>query len=68
MNLNFWDGVIMSSVFWMIISVVCLVRGLWVGMMDDNHSDWATGYEEGWRAALQIYMPEILEKGDGMIV
>lgn len=60
MNLNFWDGVMISSMFWLIISLVCLIRGLWVGIMNDS-TGWAEGFDEGWWAAAKVYVPEVWE-------
>lgn len=63
-NLNFWDGLLISSMFWFIVSVISLIRGLWVGSQSD-YPNWAEGYTDGWNAACERYNLEIYETNGG---
>jgi hypothetical protein len=67
MNLDFLDGVVISSMFWMIISAICLFRGMLAG--DQYYPiNWSEGYEAGWKAAEEYHETEILEREWGMNV
>ena len=66
MNLNFWDGILIASMFWFIISSVCLLRGYVVGVLQDF--EWSEGYEAGWKAAEEYHETEILEREWGLNV
>ena len=57
MKLDVWDGVLIASAFWWIVSTICLFRGFWVGITSDT-SDWCAGYDAGWEAAEKVYMSE----------
>ena len=61
--LNFWDGVLISSMFWCFVAIVCLIRGLWVGM--GEASGWGDGFDAGWAYALEVYIKQQMEKEDG---
>lgn len=63
MNLGFWDGVLISSMFWAIISVVCLIRGLFVGGTDDV-ANWSKGFDDGWNSAFKFILDEILQEDE----
>lgn len=57
MKLDFWDGILIASAFWWIVSAICLFRGFWVGRMSDT-SDWCAGYDAGWESAEKVYTSE----------
>ena len=64
MNLNFWDGVMISGMFWLIISAVCLMLGFLAG--DRNFPiDWSNGFTAGWDAAVETYDLAIYERMGG---
>lgn len=67
MRLDFWDGVVLSSMFWMIISAICLIRGMFAGEQN-NPTNWSEGYEAGWKAAEEYHETEILEREWGLNV
>ena len=64
MSLDFWDGVLIASMFWFIIASICLLRGYIVGALQDF--EWSAGYEAGWKAATTYYELEIEEKERGL--
>ena len=67
MNLDFWDGVLIASAFWWIVSTISLIRGLWVGN-NLGADSWSEGYEAGWKAAEEYHQTEILEREWGLNV
>ena len=67
MSLNFWDGVLIASAFWVFVSTISLIRGFWVG--SNYYPDsWSEGYEVGWKSAEEYYGTEILERERGLNV
>lgn len=61
MNFHFWDGVLISSIFWFYVCVACLFRGLWVGSQID-YAPLSEGFEAGWNAAQKNI--HIIEKSE----
>lgn len=65
--MTFWDGVLISSLIWYIVAGTTLLLGFAAGARSDS-GDWGAGYDAGWEAAIKTYLPEILEKEEGMNV
>lgn len=53
MSLDFWDGIIISSAFWMFVSLFFMVRGLWFGE-NESMRGWSEGFESGWDACSRV--------------
>ena len=48
--MNFWDGVIISSLFWFFVCGLCFLKGAAYGWNDFDmpRFNWSDGYTDGW--------------------
>lgn len=64
--LSFIDGVMVASMFWLLVSCACILIG-YVAASFDDPINWIDGYEAGRKAVMDEYMLEIYEREGGSL-
>ena len=60
--MNFWEGVYIASVFWLIICGFAFMRGMTWSF--DHRMNWSDGFNSGWDAAVEAMTGIAKKKGE----
>ena len=63
--MSFWDGVFLTSFFWLVICVLAILGAAIWALDQDNLIGWSKGFSDGWGSAVETAMRLLNEQGRG---
>lgn len=63
--MSFWDGVFLTSFFWLVVCVLAILGTAIWALDQDNLIGWSKGFSDGWGSAVETAMRLLNEQGRG---